>query len=116
MQLYEKIMIGKRTTYKEFTPVAPAAPDVLEDKEIDAEEVVTILSGMVISMLMSVSEQLLPHMKVSKETKLLEQAVVRYASNAGAKVRPELVDVGVKSWNAAVKAMQEGLLTARGAA
>jgi hypothetical protein len=110
VQLYEKIISpAGRVTYREYKPSA----DIIEDKEIEAKQVVTILCSLVISMLMSISGQLLPHSRIARETKILEQAVLRYAKLNGAKVDPSTVDVGVMAWNAAVKAMQEGLLLHR---
>lgn len=106
MQLYEKITSPSgRVTYREHK----ASTDILEDKEIEPAQVVTILTTLVLSMLMSVSEQLAPHTKISRETKQLEQAVVRYAGLNGAKLEPAHVDVGVQAWNVAVKAIQDGL-------
>ena len=111
MQLYEKITSPSgRVTYREQVP----ATDVLEDKEIEADEVVTILCTLVLYMLMSISGQLLPHSRVARETRVLEQAVLRYAKLNGGKLKPEMIGVGVKSWNAAVKAMQDGLMVVRG--
>ena len=108
MQLYEKITSPNgRVSYREHTP---AAPDLLADQQVDTEQVVTLLTTLTISMLMSISGQLLPHMKLTREVKELEQAVLRFAKLNCAKLDPALVDVGVRSWNAAIKAMQEGLL------
>ncbi len=109
MQLYEKIIVGKLTTYREYAP----GKEPLEDLQIELEEVITILKTLTISMLMAIESQLAPHTKLARETKLLEQAVLRYATLNGAKLRPELIDVGVEAWNAATKATQEGLLRVR---
>ena len=109
MQLYEKIMQGKRTTYREYKPEAGVLPDMV----IESEEVITILTTLVISMLMAIENQLAPHMKLSRETKLLEQAVLRYATLNRAKLEPALIDVGVDAWNAAIKAVQQGLIRVR---
>ena len=110
MQLYERVVsTSGRVTYREHKPV----PAILEDKEIDTEEVVTLLCTLVISLLLSVSEQLQPHQKLAREVKLLEQAVLRFASLNGRKLNPNLIEVGVDAWNAAIKAMQDGLLRVR---
>ena len=107
MQLYEKITSASgRVTYKEHKP----ATDILDDRQIEPEQVVAILTTLMLSIMMSVSEQLAPHTKISRETKLLEQALVRYAQLNGGKLDPAHVDVGVQAWNAAVKAIQDGLL------
>jgi hypothetical protein len=110
MQLYEKTTSpAGRVSYREHSP----ATDIIEDKEIEPGQVVTILSTLVISMLMSVSGQLVPHSKIGRETVLLENAVLRYAKLNGNKVDPATVEVGVQAWNAAVVAMQAGLLAMR---
>jgi len=106
MQLYKKITSPSgRNTYQEYNP----AIEIISDKEITSEQVVTIMATLNISMLMAISGQLLPHTRLGRETKLLEQAIVRYAGLNGGKLDPELVEVGVEAWNAAVKAIQSGL-------
>ena len=45
--------------------------------------------------------------------KLVESAVTRFAGMNGAKLEPDLITVGVDSWNTAVRAMQDGLAVAR---
>lgn len=106
-QYYTRHQTGKRTTYK---PVATDTPPVLPDYEIEAEQVTTLLSTLVISMLMSIEQQLPAHAKIAREVKLLEAAVLRFASINGAKVEADLVDVGVLAWGAALQAMQDGLM------
>lgn len=110
MQLYEKtISPAGRASYKEYHP----GNTQIEDMKIESEEVITILTTLTISMLMNIEQQLAPHMKLSRETKLLEQAVLRYAKLNGAKLDPRYIEAGVEGWNAAVSAIQEGLLRVR---
>lgn len=110
MQLYEKITSpAGRVSYREYNPAA----EQIEDMQIESEEVVTVLTTLVVSMLLCIEQQLVPHMKLSRETKLLEQAVLRYASLNGSKLSPDLINVGVEAWNAATKAIQSGLLRVR---
>lgn len=106
MILYEKVTSpAGRVSYKEYNP----GKEPTEDMKIESEEVITILTTLTISMLMCIEQQLAPHMKLSRETKLLEQAVLRYATLNGAKLKPELINVGVEAWNASVAAIQTGL-------
>lgn len=110
MQLYEKITSpAGRVSYREYNPGAETIPDM----QIESEEVITILTTLTISMFMAISDQLAPHAKLARETKLLEQAVLRYARIHGTKLDPKYIEVGVEAWNAATTAMQSGLQRVR---
>ena len=103
MQLYEKVMVGKRTTYREHNPEIPKM------QEIEQSQVVTLLTTLTISMLMTVEEQLPPHARVAREVKNVEAAVIRLAKLNAEPLEPHLVEVGVLAWNSAIHAMQAGL-------
>jgi hypothetical protein len=106
MQLYEKITSPSgRVTYREYNP----ATEFISDKEIEQDQVITILCTLVISVMMSISGQLAPHSKLHREIRLVEQSVLRFAQLAGTKLEPKFIEVGVMAWNAAIKAVQSGL-------
>lgn len=100
MTLYEKIMVGKRTTYREHIPSPIVMP------EIDQKQMVTLLTALTISMLMSVEQQLPDHSRFCREIKNVESAVVRLSRLNAEPLNPDLVDVGVAAWNGAIVAMQ----------
>jgi hypothetical protein len=111
MQLYERIISpAGKVTYREHVP---KKPNLIGDQLIEESEVVSLLTALVVSMQMSISEQLASHTKFSRELKLFEAAVVRFAALNQEPLTPELVDVGVTCWNAAVKTMQDGLARVR---
>ena len=103
MQLYEKVMIGKRTTYRPYV-----APDN-NMHEIEHEQMVTLLATLTISMLMSIEAQLPPHARVAREIKNVEQAVVRLAKLNAKPLDDVLVNIGCVAWNSAISTMQKGL-------
>ena len=103
MQLYEKVMVGKRTTYKEHIQQPINMP------EIEHKQMVTLLTALTISMLMSVEQQLPYHSKFCREIKNVESAVVRLAKLNAEPLDNTLVDVGVAAWNGAIAAMQKKL-------
>lgn len=103
MQLYEKIMQGKKTTYREYTPKPIKMP------EIEQSQVVTLLYTLSISMLMSVREQLPPHAAMARKVKAVEEAIVSLSKLNAEPMDEDLVTVGVEAWNAAIYSMQVGL-------
>lgn len=101
--LYEKVMIGKRTTYREHIP----APIVMP--EIEHKQVTTLLTALTLSMLISVYEQLPGHSTMTRKIKKVEDAIRDLAKLNCEPLDPQLVEVGVKAWNGAIKSMQDGL-------
>jgi len=103
--LYEKhVSPAGKVTYREYSPKC------LPDMAIETEQITAIFSTLVLSMLISLSEQLQPHSKLGRETKLLEQAVARYGNLNSGKMDTKYVEVGVMAWNQATKAVQEGIM------
>jgi hypothetical protein len=77
--------------------------------EIENKQIVTLLSALTISMLMSISEQMPPHATLARRIKGVEESIKSLAQLNGEPLDPDLVEVGVGCWNAAIHAMQEGL-------
>ncbi len=103
-QLYTReVTSSGRTTYKPVTTEPPT------DYHVESEQVTTLLSTLVISMLMSIETQLPPHAKIAREVKLLEAAVLRFAQLNKTKLDDPLIAVGIETWAAALMAMQTGL-------
>lgn len=103
MQLYEKIMVGKKTTYRPYV-----APDNTFF-EIPQDEVVTILAVLTMSMLMSVSTQIKQHTRAAREIKKVEEAVQSLCALNACKLEERVVDIAVASWNSAIRTLQEQL-------
>lgn len=101
--LYEKVMIGKRTTYREYLPPKINMP------EIEQKQVVTLLTTLTISMLISVYDQLPAHAALCRKIRKVEESVRDLAKLNCEPLDPQLVDVGVKAWNGAILSMQQGL-------
>ena len=108
MELYERIVSPKgKVTYREHKPT-----DIMPDMEIEADEVISIISTMIVSFITMMKNQLPPsdilHRKIKNVNReLTELAAVGFV-NPGS--RGLYVDVGVQAWNAAVKAVQTELL------
>lgn len=102
-QLFERVMLGKRTTYREYIEKPIVMP------EIEQKQVVTLLTTLTISMLMSVYDQLKPHNRMAREIMGVEESIRRLARLNCEPLDPQLVYVGVRAWNGAIKSMQDGL-------
>lgn len=59
--LYEKVMIGKRTTCREHIPAPITMP------EIEQKQVATLLTALTLSMLVSVYDQLPSHAAMARK-------------------------------------------------
>jgi hypothetical protein len=103
MDLYIKTQKGKTVRYIPYQP-----PDCTMH-EIEAPQMITLLSTLTISMLMSVEKQLPEHARMGREIRNVEQAVTRLAKLNAGPLNDHLVNVGVMAWNSAIKAMQDGL-------
>lgn len=103
MQLYEKVMQGKKTTYREYVQPQISMP------EIESKQMVTLLTALNISMLISVYDQLPDHGTLSRKIKKVEEAIRDLAKLNCEPLDYQLVDVGVMAWNGAISAMQAGL-------
>lgn len=103
MQLYEKVITGKRTSYKPFTP-----PQILVD-DVDQSEMITLLTSLTISTLMTVEKQFPHHARLPREIKNVEGAIVRLAKLNASPLDDYLVKVGVTAWNDAIKSIQSSL-------
>lgn len=101
--LYEKVMVGKKTTYRPYT-----VPDTSMHL-IESGQMVTLLATLTMSMLMSVEKQLPSHSKVTTEIKRTEDAISRLAKLTAKPLDDALVNIGVQAWNSAISSMQEGL-------
>jgi hypothetical protein len=77
--------------------------------EIPQDQVVTLLTTLIVSMLMSVSGQMPDHAKAAREIKKVEQAVLGLAKLNAAPLDPHLINIGVACWNSAIRTMQEQL-------
>lgn len=101
-QLYERIEKGKQVRYVPYTPPVLMA-------EIDNQQLVTLMSTLVITLLVKVSEQLPEHARIAREVKRVEEDVVRLAKLNAAPLSEEVIEVGVKMWHSAVETMQREL-------
>lgn len=102
--LYRKTVTEKGRIL--YVPHVEADPRRLE---IEQSQVVTLLSTMVMSMAMATKDQYPPHARVHRELQKLEEAVVNLTRLNKAPLEPELIDVGVAAWNAAIGTIQERL-------
>jgi len=108
MVLYEKhISPSGRISYREHVPSDAA---LTGDEVIETVQVITLLTTLVVSILISISEQMTPHAKITREIKLLEASVLRFAKLNGAPLDDSMIEVGIGAWNAAVRAIQQGLI------
>jgi hypothetical protein len=101
--LYEKIMVGKKTTYREYDPPLPSM------EFIETDQMITLLTTLTISMLMSIEQQLTSHSRIAREIRNVEAAVVKLAKLNAAPLDDDLVNVGIAAWNDTIHSMQAGL-------
>lgn len=113
-KLYERIMIGKRVTYREYippapvAPAAPAAPDGVDD--MTEGELVTMSVSVGVTCLMMMERMLKPHARNSRKLKQLEYAIFDMAKGTGAVVDPQMIDYWIGVWNSTMANIQHGLV------
>lgn len=99
MQLFEKVMVGKRTTYK---PHEGYNNTLIE---LEQDQVISLLTTFTLAMLMSVSGQLVSHSKAAREIRKVEEAIIGLAKLNVQGIDPEVIDMGTLAWNAAIAAV-----------
>lgn len=96
-QLYRKVVSPKgRVTYERYTPPDPRR------EFIDQEQAVALLTVIVLSMLMATEDQYPPHSRLAREINNVGVAVTRLSKLNNKPLDSDLVDVGVKAWNATI--------------
>lgn len=75
-------------------------------KEISQEEMITLMATFVSAFLISIEEQLPYHKRYAREIRKVEDAVVSLAKLVAKPLDKELIDLGVRGWNAALTTMQ----------
>lgn len=106
MQLYQKIMLGKRTTYKPYEPNTKVLPDI----KIESEQVISVLGTLIVSITQAIQGQLKPSDILHRKIRNVNNELIELVRVGFEKPTPLLVDIGVEAWNAAILAIQEGLL------
>lgn len=110
MILYEKTTTpAGRTSYKEYNPTNIVTPDL----EIEAAEVVSILTTMMVSIFQMMENQLPPTDILHRKIRNAKKELTALAAIGYTKPKDGMVDVGVEAWNAAVNAIQTGVLRVR---
>jgi hypothetical protein len=110
MQLYEKITSPSgRVTYRLYSPTNIVIPNM----EIEAEEAVSILTTLVVSIIQVMEDQLPPSDILHRRIRNTKNELTALAAIGFTKPKDGMVDVGVEAWNAAVNAIQDGLLRVR---
>lgn len=99
MILYERVMVGKKTTYKEHEPYVSTLV------ELEQEQIISLLTTFTLAMLMSVSAQCVSHSRAGREIKKVEDAVVGLARLNPNGIDPEIIEMGTMAWNAAIQAI-----------
>jgi hypothetical protein len=105
--LYEKVMVGKKPTYRVYTPTAPEGADDMTD-----EQLVTMAVSVGVTCLMVMEKMLKPHARNSRKIRQLEYAILDMAKGAGAMVDPEIVDYWIEVWNSTMSNIQRGMVHA----
>ena len=106
IQLYEKSMQGNRVRY------LPWNERYRTELHLEDAELCTILSGLVVGFLIQMQEHYPDHSRLARELEKTMAAVVSLAKTAGTVSEPseKMLTVATMAWNAAVKAMEDGLL------
>ena len=99
MQLFEKVMTGKRTTY------IPHDPYINTLVELEQEQVISLLTTFTLAMLMSVSGQIVNHSRAAREIRKVEEAIIGLAKLNTKGIDAEIVELGTIAWNAAIGAI-----------
>lgn len=103
--LYEKVMTGKRTTYKEYVPTAPDGAD-----DMTNEQLVTMAVSVGVTCLMMLEKMLKPHARNARKIQQLEHAIFELAKGQGAHVEAEIVDYWIEVWNSTISNIQRGVV------
>lgn len=108
--LYEKIISPSgRVTYKEYNP----SNEGFDNMEVEVAEIVSIMSTLIISLTKLMSDQLEPSDILHRKIRNVGNELIELARVGFIKPQGLMVDIGVEAWNAAIKAIQEGMLRVR---
>lgn len=105
MQLYEKVMQGRKTTYKPHEPYTSTLV------ELEQDQVISLLTTFTLAMLMSVSGQIVSHTRAAREIRKVEEAIIGLAKLNVNGIDPVIVDMGTTAWNSAIKSIASGVPT-----
>ena len=106
MQLYQKIVSpAGRVSYQEYKPAVAPLPTL----QIEAEDVVSVLSVMVVAIIKLMEEPLPPSDILHRKIRNTRTELQSLANVGFKKPTPMMVDLGVGAWNAAVKSIQDEL-------
>lgn len=101
--LYEKVMVGKKTTYRPYM----VPQNTLN--QMDGYHLITIMSTLTLSTLMEMEKLFPPLSKITTELKRTEDAISRMARLVPRGLDDEMVKLGTMAWNSAATTIQQGL-------
>lgn len=79
-------------------------------KEIEDGHIVNLLASLVLSLLMSINEQIPAHKRKARAIKKVEEAVRELAILNSLPITDELIEAGVKIWNKCIEELQRALI------
>ena len=97
-QLYEKIVTGKRVSYK---PWVEPEGRILEFTD---EQCVTLAGALGVTLLATFERNMPPHKLVARRVRAVERAILELYQGTGATLDPEMAELVCKTWD---KTMRE---------
>jgi hypothetical protein len=107
MQLYEKVMIGKRTTYREYTPVEE--PETLTDINFTEAECLTAAGALGMMLLMVFERNVPAHKVVARKIKALEASILDLYKGTGAPIDDNIAELMAITWDRTMKSISAGV-------
>jgi len=102
-QLYEKKMIGKKTTY--IPHIEPAL--VLSD-DMTEEQLVSCIGGLAILAIHGYQSLVPEHKRVAKKIQTVKDKVLEMYSGCGADISQEHIDFVCKAWDGTMRKLAGG--------
>ena len=95
--LYEKVMVGKRTTYREHVP-APVLSAALND-DMSAREIISAVGSLAVLAINGYYEMLPEKSYVANRVKSVRDAVLKLYKDTGAKIDDDTINHVTTTWN-----------------
>lgn len=99
--LYEKVMQGKKTTYREYVSSTPVGVN-----EMTEPEMITLSVAAGVTCLLMLEKLLPPHKRVVANIRKVEEALLALAKGNGDPLDAEILQHWERCWNLTMATMQ----------
>jgi len=104
---YEKVMVGKKTTYREVQAKVFREPP--KQEEFDNAQLVTLGASLGMMVLMQMEKQLPEKSRNARKLAAVSAAILDLVRGSGQKVSEEMCNYWADSWNRTMREMQSEL-------